>query len=89
MKDNIAEGTEQFTIKIDSATGGNFEGLVISPTAGSITTQLYEPAPVLDLDANDSSGKSGADFQTTFTENGSGNSISDLIFPSPTSTARR
>ncbi|WP_438825961.1 beta strand repeat-containing protein [Pseudomonas fluorescens] len=78
LKDNIAEGTEQFTIKIDSATGGNFEGLVISPTAGSITTQLYEPAPVLDLDANDSSGKSGADFQTTFTENGSGNSISDL-----------
>jgi len=78
LKDNIAEGTEQFTIKIDSATGGNFEGLAISPTAGSITTQLYEPAPVLDLDANDSSGKSGADFQTTFTENGSGNSISDL-----------
>ncbi|WP_177332438.1 immunoglobulin-like domain-containing protein, partial [Pseudomonas sp. NBRC 111130] len=78
LKDNIAEGTEQFTIKIDSATGGNFEGLAISPTAGSITTQLYEPAPVLDLDANDSSGKTGADFQTTFTENGSGNSISDL-----------
>nr|WP_312819213.1 immunoglobulin-like domain-containing protein [Pseudomonas sp.] len=78
LKDNIAEGTEQFTIKIDSATGGNFEGLAISPAAGSITTQLYEPAPVLDLDANDSSGKTGADFQTTFTENGSGNSISDL-----------
>ncbi|MGN8359286.1 immunoglobulin-like domain-containing protein, partial [Pseudomonas sp. SMN11] len=78
IKDNITEGTETFTIKIDSATGGNFEGLVVSNTAGSITTQLFEPAPVLDLDANDSSGKTGADFQTTFTENGSGNSISDL-----------
>ncbi|WP_177408752.1 MULTISPECIES: immunoglobulin-like domain-containing protein, partial [unclassified Pseudomonas] len=78
IKDNVTEGTEQFTIKIDSATGGNFEGLAVSSTAGSITTQLYEPAPVLDLDANDSSGKTGADFQTTFTENGSGNSISDL-----------
>uniref|UniRef100_UPI000AB79FF9 immunoglobulin-like domain-containing protein n=1 Tax=Pseudomonas sp. NBRC 111124 TaxID=1661039 RepID=UPI000AB79FF9 len=78
IKDNITEGTEQFTIRIDSATGGNFEGLVVSNTAGSITTQLFEPAPVLDLDANDSSGKTGADFQTTFTENGNGNSISDL-----------
>ncbi|MFJ4445861.1 immunoglobulin-like domain-containing protein, partial [Pseudomonas sp. NPDC089422] len=78
IKDNITEGTETFTIKIDSATGGNFEGLVVSNTAGSITTQLFEPAPVLDLDANDSSAKTGADFQTTFTENGSGNSISDL-----------
>nr|WP_304623208.1 immunoglobulin-like domain-containing protein [Pantoea sp. Ap-967] len=78
IKDNITEGTETFTIKIDSATGGNFEGLVVSNTAGSITTQLFEPAPVLDLDANDSSGKTGADFQTTFTENGAGNSISDV-----------
>nr|WP_256675136.1 immunoglobulin-like domain-containing protein [Pseudomonas sp. URMO17WK12:I11] len=78
LKDNITEGTEQFTITIDSATGGNFEALTVSASAGSITTQLFEPAPVLDLDGNDSSGKTGADFQTTFIENGSGNSISDL-----------
>ncbi|MDZ3994398.1 immunoglobulin-like domain-containing protein [Pseudomonas sp. Teo4] len=78
LKDAITEGTEQFNVKIDSATGGNFEGLVVNGSAASVTTQIYEPAPVLDLDANDSSGKTGADYQTTFTENGSGNSISDL-----------
>ncbi|QXH48832.1 LapA family giant adhesin [Pseudomonas xanthosomatis] len=78
LKDNITEGTEQFNVKIDSATGGNFEGLVVNGSAASVTTQLFEPAPVLDLDANDSSGKNGADYQTTYTENGAGNSISDL-----------
>ncbi|MGE8326460.1 retention module-containing protein [Pseudomonas urmiensis] len=78
LQDNVSEGTEQFTVKIDSATGGNFEGLVVNADAGSVTTQIYEPAPVLDLDGNDSSGKTGADFQTTYTENQSGVSIGDL-----------
>ncbi|MFK0312972.1 immunoglobulin-like domain-containing protein, partial [Pseudomonas sp. NPDC090233] len=80
IKDNVTEGTEQFTVKIDSASGGNFENLAVSGTAGSVTTQIFEPAPVLDLDANDSSGKTGADYQTTFTENqpGSGVSIGDI-----------
>ncbi|WP_313741681.1 immunoglobulin-like domain-containing protein, partial [Pseudomonas sp.] len=79
IKDNITEGTETFTVKVDSATGGNFEGLVVSGTAGSVTTQLFEPAPVLDLDANDSSGKTGGDYQVTFTENqANGVSIGDV-----------
>ncbi|CAM4118955.1 Putative secreted protein (Type I secretion substrate) [Pseudomonas reidholzensis] len=78
LKDNVTEGTEQFTVKIDSATGGNFEGLVVSSAAGSATTQIFEPAPVLDLDANDSSGKTGADFVTTYTENQVGVSIGDI-----------
>ncbi|MFG0630369.1 immunoglobulin-like domain-containing protein [Pseudomonas sp. xss_2] len=78
LQDNVSEGTEQFTVKIDSATGGNFEGLVVNAGAGSVTTQIYEPAPVLDLDGNDSSGKTGADFQTSYTENQSGVSIGDL-----------
>ncbi|WP_346330246.1 immunoglobulin-like domain-containing protein [Pseudomonas sp. AFG_SD02_1510_Pfu_092] len=80
FKDNVTEGTEHFTVKIDSATGGNFEKLDISTSAGSVTTQIFEPAPVLDLDGNNSSGKTGADYQTTFTENqpGSGVSIGDV-----------
>ncbi|WP_338459949.1 retention module-containing protein [Pseudomonas sp. TE3-3-F2023] len=80
FKDSATEGTEHFTVKIDSATGGNFEKLDISSSAGSVTTQIFEPAPVLDLDGNDSSGKTGADYQTTFTENqpGSGVSIGDV-----------
>ncbi|WP_315974964.1 immunoglobulin-like domain-containing protein, partial [Pseudomonas sp. 5P_5.1_Bac1] len=80
IKDNVTEGTEQFTVKVDSATGGNFESVVVSGTAGSVTTQIFEPAPILDLDANDSSGKTGADYQVTFTEGqaGSGVSIGDV-----------
>ncbi|WP_372353348.1 immunoglobulin-like domain-containing protein, partial [Pseudomonas sp. BT-42-2] len=78
LQDNVSEGTEQLTVKIDSATGGNFEGLVVNANAGSVTTQIYEPAPVLDLDGNDSSGKTGADFQTSYSENQSGVSIGDL-----------
>jgi len=39
-------------------------------------TPVNDP-PVIDLDANDNSGKNGADYQTTFTENGAGVSISD------------
>uniref|UniRef100_UPI00214B7EBD immunoglobulin-like domain-containing protein n=1 Tax=Pseudomonas fluorescens TaxID=294 RepID=UPI00214B7EBD len=78
IKDSITEGTEQFTVKVDSATGGNFEGLLISGAAGSVTTQIFEPAPVLDLDGNDSSGKTGADYQFIYTENGSGGSIADI-----------
>jgi hypothetical protein len=35
-------------------------------------------APVLDLDANDSSGSSGADFSTTFTEDGGAVTIADV-----------
>ncbi|MGE8406804.1 MAG: immunoglobulin-like domain-containing protein, partial [Pseudomonas sp.] len=80
IKDAITEGTEQFTVKVDSASGGNFESLVVSGTAGSVTTQIFEPAPILDLDANNSSGKTGADYQVTFTEGqaGSGVSIGDV-----------
>ncbi|MDR0280838.1 MAG: type I secretion C-terminal target domain-containing protein, partial [Paucimonas sp.] len=79
IKDAVTEGTEQFTVKVDSASGGNFESLVVSGSAGSVTTQIFEPAPILDLDANNSSGKTGADYQVTFTEGqpGSGVSIGD------------
>ncbi|MDG9886611.1 type I secretion C-terminal target domain-containing protein, partial [Pseudomonas sp. GD04058] len=80
IKDLVTEGTEQFTVKIDSATGGNFESVVVSPTQGSVTTSIFEPAPVLDLDANNSSGATGADYQVTFTEGqpGAGVSIGDI-----------
>ncbi|SNT33817.1 surface adhesion protein, partial [Pseudomonas japonica] len=80
IKDAVTEGTEQFTVKVDSASGGNFESLVVSGTAGSVTTQIFEPAPILDLDGNNSSGKTGADYQVTFTEGqpGTGVSIGDV-----------
>ncbi|MEK9824902.1 MAG: Ig-like domain-containing protein, partial [Methylotenera sp.] len=41
--DDVAiEGAESFTITIDSATGGGFESLLISPTEDSITTTIVD-----------------------------------------------
>ncbi|WP_156316117.1 immunoglobulin-like domain-containing protein [Pseudomonas sp. P1.31] len=81
IDDKITEGTENFVVKIDSATGGNFENLAISATNGSVSTSIIDndAPPVIDLDANNSSGATGADYKVTFTENtpGAGVSIAD------------
>ncbi|PMY40369.1 MULTISPECIES: LapA family giant adhesin [unclassified Pseudomonas] len=92
IDDKITESTENFVVKIDSATGGNFENLVVSGTNGSVTTSIIDndAPPVLDLDANNSSGATGADYKVTFTENtpGAGVSIADtdLSITDPDST---
>ncbi|PMW95010.1 large adhesive protein [Pseudomonas sp. FW215-R2] len=81
IDDKITEGTENFVVKIDSATGGNFENLAVSSTNGSVSTSIIDndAPPVIDLDANNSSGATGADYKVTFTENtpGAGVSIAD------------
>ncbi|WP_442796278.1 immunoglobulin-like domain-containing protein, partial [Pseudomonas sp. LF19] len=47
IRDGIAESAENFTVKIDSATGGNFENLAVSGSAGSVTTTIVSnEAPV-------------------------------------------
>ncbi|SFQ82268.1 surface adhesion protein [Pseudomonas sp. NFPP07] len=92
LDDKITEGTENFVVKIDSATGGNFESLVVSGTNGSVTTSIIDndAPPVLDLDANNSSGATGADYKVTFTEGTSGPGVSigdtDLSITDPDST---
>ncbi|MCG6577021.1 type I secretion C-terminal target domain-containing protein, partial [Pseudomonas sp. AF32] len=92
LDDKITEGTENFVVKIDSATGGNFEHLAVSGTNGSVSTSIIDndAAPVLDLDANNSSGKTGADYQVTFTEGTPGPGVSiadtDLKITDPDST---
>ncbi|WP_437128479.1 retention module-containing protein [Pseudomonas alvandae] len=92
LDDKITEGTENFVVKIDSATGGNFEHLAVSGTNGSVSTSIIDndTPPALDLDANDSSGKTGADYQVTFTEGTSGPGVSiadtDLKITDPDST---
>ncbi|MDU9024367.1 retention module-containing protein [Pseudomonas corrugata] len=92
LDDKITEGTENFVVKIDSATGGNFEHLAISATNGSVSTSIIDndAPPVLDLDANNSSGKTGADYQVTFTEGTTGPGVSigdtDLNITDPDST---
>ncbi|MCB2256465.1 type I secretion C-terminal target domain-containing protein, partial [Pseudomonas chlororaphis] len=92
IDDKITESTENFVVKIDSASGGNFENLVVSGTNGSVTTSIIDndAPPVIDLDANNSSGATGADYKVTFTENtpGAGVSIADtdLSITDPDST---
>ncbi|MGF6205709.1 retention module-containing protein [Pseudomonas frederiksbergensis] len=92
IDDKITEGTENFVVKIDSATGGNFENLVVSATNGSVSTSIIDndAPPVIDLDANNSSGATGANYNVTFTENtpGAGVSIADtdLKITDPDST---
>jgi uncharacterized protein YegL len=92
IDDKITEGTENFVVKIDSATGGNFENLAVSTSNGSVSTSIIDndAPPVIDLDANNSSGATGADYKVTFTENtpGAGVSIADtdLSITDPDST---
>ncbi|WHS60576.1 LapA family giant adhesin [Pseudomonas sp. G2-4] len=92
LDDKITEGTENFVVKVDSATGGNFEHLAVSGTNGSVSTSIIDndAPPVLDLDANNSSGKTGADYQVTFTEGTTGPGVSigdtDLKITDPDST---
>ncbi|MGX0893488.1 surface adhesion protein [Pseudomonas sp. ADAK2 TE3594] len=92
LDDKLTEGTENFVVKIDSATGGNFENLAVSASNGSVNTSITDndAAPVLDLDANNSSGATGANYNVTFTEGTTGQGVSigdtDLKITDPDST---
>ncbi|MBK5509580.1 immunoglobulin-like domain-containing protein [Pseudomonas sp. TH15] len=92
LDDKITENTENFVVKIDSATGGNFESLAVSATNGSVSTTIIDndAPPVIDLDANNSSGATGADYKVTFTEGTTGQGVSiadtDLKITDPDST---
>ncbi|WP_104911299.1 retention module-containing protein [Pseudomonas sp. LG1D9] len=79
IDDKLTEPTEKFEISISGTSGGNFENLAISTTNGKIETSIIDndAPPVIDLDANNSSGATGNDYRTTFTEGGTGVSIAD------------
>ena len=49
-----------------------------SAFVNNYVTPVTNNAPVLDLDANNSSTATGANYQTTFTENGAAVSIGDV-----------
>ncbi|WP_244973002.1 immunoglobulin-like domain-containing protein, partial [Pseudomonas edaphica] len=90
IDDRITEPTEQIVITIDKTTGGNFENLVVGN--GSVSTNIIDndAPPVIDLDANNSSGATGADYRTTFTEGTAGPGVSiadtDIKITDPDST---
>ncbi|PIB47669.1 hypothetical protein AOA59_00135, partial [Pseudomonas sp. 2822-15] len=90
IDDKITEQTEQIVITIDKTTGGNFENLVIGK--GTVSTNIIDndAPPVIDLDANNSSGATGADYKTVFTEGTAGPGVSiadtDIKITDPDST---
>nr|WP_206759217.1 immunoglobulin-like domain-containing protein [Pseudomonas fluorescens] len=90
LDDRITEPTEKIVITIDKTTGGNFENLVIDK--GTVSTDILDndAPPVIDLDANNSSGASGNDYKTTFTEGTAGPGVSiadtDIRITDPDST---
>ncbi|MFG0672782.1 immunoglobulin-like domain-containing protein, partial [Pseudomonas sp. xss_1] len=42
IDDKLVEGTENFTVKIENATGGNFENLQVNGSKGSVTTAILD-----------------------------------------------
>ncbi|GAB2881247.1 hypothetical protein GCM10027046_06880 [Uliginosibacterium flavum] len=42
INDVLAEGNENFTVALASASGGNFESLVLSGTSGAVTTNIID-----------------------------------------------
>ncbi|WP_422422945.1 immunoglobulin-like domain-containing protein, partial [Pseudomonas sp. GZD-222] len=46
LRDGVAEGAESFTVQITSATGGNFENLVVGSNGSVTTTIQSNEAPV-------------------------------------------
>ena len=58
----------------DGSVSNNLSNVAVS----TIHFTTVNDNPVLDLDANNSSLKTGADYQTTYTENGSGVLIADI-----------
>ncbi len=68
------------------------KNLAVSASNGSVSTSIIDndAAPVLDLDANNSSGATGANYNVTFTEGTTGQGVSigdtDLKITDPDST---
>jgi surface adhesion protein len=76
IDDKITEGTENFVVKIDSATGGTSEPASAAPTAASAprssTTMRHRSSTWM---PTNSSGATGADYKVTFTENTPGTGV--------------
>ncbi|MFK3974682.1 retention module-containing protein, partial [Pseudomonas sp. NPDC087358] len=80
---NVIDGTRDVTVKIVSASGGNFEDLAVSPSAGSVTTSILDndmpvvtppadsTAPIVDLNG----AASGVDFALGLTADTKGVSV--------------
>ncbi|MDD2727968.1 Ig-like domain-containing protein, partial [Malikia sp.] len=62
---------------LDASSNGGTTSISAATVLLGTTVTAVSDAPVLDLDANDSSTATGADYQTRYTENGTGVAIVD------------
>jgi hypothetical protein len=68
VDDALAEGSESFTVAIATATGGNFENLVVSGTNGSVTTGIVDnDVSVVSLSATNAITEAGGGIVYTAT----------------------
>jgi hypothetical protein len=68
IDDALAEGSESFTVAIATATGGNFENLVVSGTNGSVTTGIVDnDVSVVSLSATNAITEAGGGIVYTAT----------------------
>ena len=68
LNDTLAEGAENFTVSLVSASGGNFESLAISSSNGSVTTGIVDDdAASLSLTATPSLTEAGGTITYTAT----------------------
>ncbi len=72
VNDTVTETSETFTLQVSSPVAAN------GPVSAIGTIVDNDAAPVLDLDGNDSSGKSGAGYATSYLENAAPVRISDV-----------
>jgi VCBS repeat-containing protein len=68
-------GSGYFTVQ--ASTSASDAGLGGGTAVATITVRAVNDAPVLDLDADDSAGRTGADFAATFTQGGPAVGIAD------------
>ena len=72
INDTNTESSETFNVNLTGAVNA-----IISDSLGVGTITDNDQPPVIDLDANNSSGATGANYAATFTENGAAVSIAD------------
>jgi hypothetical protein len=76
----VADYNGPDTLTVTTSDGGSTGsgGALTDVDAVAITVNAVNDRPVLDLDANNSSGAAGADYTTSFTEGGTAVAVADL-----------
>ena len=87
LQDALGEGAESFTVTIDSASGGNFESLVVSGTNGAQTTSITDDdTPALSVSSPTVTEGGFAVFTVSLSNASSGAVVFNPVLASGTAT---